>query len=677
MASWNYETCIGDLFLEKLSLLFPVYQQYFSHLNIITENYQQLLSTKNFQKFMKVIELNTGMEVVKMLKIPMKKLDEYRTSITELKDATNEDHPDKTNLDKLSLRLLNITQNIQQNKVLDITLDKKTTELFSKMNLTRMDIGKVIQYPHNPEMNEKIIQIFLFKNAISWCFCLRGSDKFTLDYISPLNFVWISDWSQNQQFGRQKKMKSKSMIITKLSQFVIKTPDRFIELEIPNKQEFISDFYNNLCEEFSMRMEDILQDKERVFTYPYRNLTKHTGAFIKATPTGRSKVEYPNGTIFEGEYVDGKKEGKGIIKFSIGDVLVSFWKNGLPNGDTVLTDPSGKKYQGMFVDGKREGEGEFIDIDGTIYQGEFKNNMFHGDGTIEFSDGTKFIGTFQFNSREGFGKFIENENCYYEGNWENDMRNGFGKQVFNNGEIYEGQWMNDMKHGKGKLISNQEYYDGNWEYNCKNGKGLMVWKDTKWYDGEWKNSLRHGNGIYVNGNYKYTGSWENNLPNGKGELTYYARPLQNNFSQNDLILDEKEPEVIEKIIGNFTNGKPNHQVKYYFPKRYRFEGEMNMGKKNGEGTLFFDNGGKATLYWNQEIPNYEKSTKMEFISKTGLFRLNYDPSGAVSEHVTIRKEENNTIFERQRDDTVQRISEHFDQWLIPHHLSFINQCNWF
>lgn len=44
------------------------------------------------------------------------------------------------------------------------------------------------------------------------------------------------------------------------------------------------------------------------------------------------------------------------------------------SGRGVLTWPDGSKYEGYFIEGRREGRGRFTSSDGDIYEGEWKNN---------------------------------------------------------------------------------------------------------------------------------------------------------------------------------------------------------------------------------------------------------------------------------------------------------------
>ena len=66
--------------------------------------------------------------------------------------------------------------------------------------------------------------------------------------------------------------------------------------------------------------------------------------------------------IYEGEYENGRRNGKGTFYFS-----------------------SGEKYEGEFRDGKREGKGTFYWDDTSKWEGTFVDNEMDGDGT--FFDG--------------------------------------------------------------------------------------------------------------------------------------------------------------------------------------------------------------------------------------------------------------------------------------------------
>jgi S1-C subfamily serine protease len=75
--------------------------------------------------------------------------------------------------------------------------------------------------------------------------------------------------------------------------------------------------------------------------------------------------------VYEGQFVNGKMSGKGIMK----------------QGDGAI-------YSGIFVNNQYNGKGAMKYANGDVYKGYWQNNMRHGNGIIEFADGRKFKGKF-------------------------------------------------------------------------------------------------------------------------------------------------------------------------------------------------------------------------------------------------------------------------------------------
>jgi hypothetical protein len=65
------------------------------------------------------------------------------------------------------------------------------------------------------------------------------------------------------------------------------------------------------------------------------------------------------GNRYEGDFVDGKRTGKGTFT----------WANG-------------NRYEGDFVDGKLHGKGTFVDVDGNRYEGDFVDGKFMVKGPL-------------------------------------------------------------------------------------------------------------------------------------------------------------------------------------------------------------------------------------------------------------------------------------------------------
>ena len=150
-----------------------------------------------------------------------------------------------------------------------------------------------------------------------------------------------------------------------------------------------------------------------------------------------------NGDIYEGRFINGELNGKGIFK----------------NGKNI--------YEGEFINGERHGFGDFT-TETYHYKGEFKNNKMDGKGEIDFyEESQRYEGTFSENNITGKGIYKWKNGDIYEGYMKNGKRNGKGIYTQHNGKIYEGEYINDIQEGKGKLI----YPEGKtFEGNFVNGK---------------------------------------------------------------------------------------------------------------------------------------------------------------------------------------------------------------
>jgi hypothetical protein len=135
---------------------------------------------------------------------------------------------------------------------------------------------------------------------------------------------------------------------------------------------------------------------------------------------------------YEGEWLDGKKEGKGKIIFRSGSIFEGSFKNDLKEG-------YGKMYYYP---------------SGNYFEGEWQKDVKCGMGTMNWTDiREKYMGQWGNNQQEGWGVHIwlesKGEGKYlrnrYEGNWKGGVREGFGVFYYANGSKYEGYWKNNMK----------------------------------------------------------------------------------------------------------------------------------------------------------------------------------------------------------------------------------------
>ena len=189
--------------------------------------------------------------------------------------------------------------------------------------------------------------------------------------------------------------------------------------------------------------DQIIIDKKDIYKGDVnRNKEKHgLGRFISPTIkrigmwrrnnfTGWGREITENGDIFEGKFVNGKLNGKGIYK----------------NKKNQST------YIGEFLNSKRHGKGELYTKE-YHYKGDFSYNNMDGEGKIEIYNEGEYEGTFKDNQFDGKGMFKWKDGRYYIGEVSNGKMNGYGEETFSDGNIYKGYYVNGVKEGEGKVIT--------------------------------------------------------------------------------------------------------------------------------------------------------------------------------------------------------------------------------
>ena len=313
---------------------------------------------------------------------------------------------------------------------------------------------------------------------------------------------------------------------------------------------------------------------------------------------GKGKEIYKNGrTQFEGVYYNGKKwQGKGYnyegkekyeIKYGKG-IIIEYTFNGEI------------KYEGDYKDGKRNGKGKeyltYNDIPNLktnnilklgnfkVYEGEYLNGEKNGLGKEYFlKNRKKFEGEY-LNGKQwnGKGYDIKGEVIY-------EIKDGKGhiKEYYYNGElIFEGDYLNGEKNGRGT-----EYYlvGKVWTFGIFALHNLQNSRVIK-FIGEYLNGKRNGKGkeYSKNGDLLFEGEYSKGKRNGKGKEFYPDKNINNSPSNNyiatafinDLYHHGVLTEQGEKL---YMERKDNN-------KKLKFEGEYLDGERNGKGKEFSDNG---------------------------------------------------------------------------------------
>eukprot|EP00747_Dinoflagellata_sp_TGD_P060802 gnl/TRDRNA2_/TRDRNA2_152208_c0_seq1.p1 gnl/TRDRNA2_/TRDRNA2_152208_c0~~gnl/TRDRNA2_/TRDRNA2_152208_c0_seq1.p1 ORF type:complete len:950 (-),score=117.05 gnl/TRDRNA2_/TRDRNA2_152208_c0_seq1:90-2597(-) len=293
---------------------------------------------------------------------------------------------------------------------------------------------------------------------------------------------------------------------------------------------------------------------------------------------GISHVE--NYMRYEGQLHRDEADGQGKLKrwFQGGefDTFEGQFKHSAIHGAGVYTCSDGTVYTGEFEEGRRHGKGR-VEVRGASYEGEFCRGLRHGHGKYE-SPAASYDGHYLNGERHGFGKLRETvggaegsrlESVYegefvgslkhgegslrsadvaYDGSWQRSLRHGRGRQVcMRTGSVYVGTWAGDAMHGEGELMTASIRYVGQFHNGEQCGTGVQEWRASNGdrFEGEFKNSRPHGTGTFTfasrgetyegqvkdgefngEGTYHYAGGgsycgqWRNGRQDGQGQLRY-------------------------------------------------------------------------------------------------------------------------------------------------------------
>ena len=280
----------------------------------------------------------------------------------------------------------------------------------------------------------------------------------------------------------------------------------------------------------------ILKDKQYNFNIIYGSLFK---TFIVVTLIGvicvayfkngfinifnisdNTTIEYSNGDIYNGDVVDGKRQGYGIMTYANGDI-----------------------YEGNWTSDLKSGYGE-MNCEGWIYKGDWENDHENGYGICCYKnehEGYVYDGEWKDGEKSGRGKMTYPDGDEYDGEWEYDKKNGYGILKYSDGTEYNGEWKDGEENGHGifKYQDGTEY-DGKWVSNKMNGHGIMKYADGTEYDGMYKDNNRYGKGIYrwKNGD-EYYGMWKDDKMNGHGIMIYATGDIKEGEWKDDELIKQE------------------------------------------------------------------------------------------------------------------------------------------
>eukprot|EP00428_Durinskia_dybowskii_P015205 CAMPEP_0170227400 /NCGR_PEP_ID=MMETSP0116_2-20130129/13414_1 /TAXON_ID=400756 /ORGANISM="Durinskia baltica, Strain CSIRO CS-38" /LENGTH=374 /DNA_ID=CAMNT_0010478131 /DNA_START=62 /DNA_END=1186 /DNA_ORIENTATION=- len=188
----------------------------------------------------------------------------------------------------------------------------------------------------------------------------------------------------------------------------------------------------------------------------------------------RIQHRFRSGAFYDGEWLNGNRDGIGRMEWLDGTEYVGEWERGRANG-----------------------LGRLLHRDGDIYHGQWVNGRAHGLGSYDFQNGAAtYRGEFRCDLRDGFGIESWADGSCYEGEYRRGEKSGFGQTRWPDGSYYVGRWRSNQLCGPGSLKTKDGlHYKGQWDMSSPNGMGVYKWPSGRRYEGRYLNDRKHGYGI--------------------------------------------------------------------------------------------------------------------------------------------------------------------------------------
>ena len=191
--------------------------------------------------------------------------------------------------------------------------------------------------------------------------------------------------------------------------------------------------------------------------------------------SGQVRFRWDNGDVFDGQMLDGKRNGKGRMVWASGQTYDGDWRDDIAVGEGAMAFVNGDRYQGQVKDGVPYGRGRMQFANGDVFEGQFERGIPDVEGTYTEKDGSRYTGQWKSGIKHGRGKSVWATGQSYEGEWVTDKPEGKGSITFANGDRYEGQVSNGLPQGKGvKVYASQDRYEGSFARAKRMGRASIA-----------------------------------------------------------------------------------------------------------------------------------------------------------------------------------------------------------
>ena len=358
---------------------------------------------------------------------------------------------------------------------------------------------------------------------------------------------------------------------------------------------------------------------------------RYEGDFDEGRMEGKGNYLFSNGDIFTGDYRNDKREGKGVLHSRLNGLqqlqqdreeLLSLERRKQQSSDDVLpTDEddvlSLTSALSLPPPAYPSAKGE------VLYSGGWVNDLPEGVG-VSVTSAVFYVGDYLAGERTGRASIVmKRTGERYDGEVKNGVREGRGVMTSAWG-VYDGQWKDNQRTGHGRweyrrktvpswhgllTFSHTGYlnvYEGSWYNDAGTGQGRHVYWDGSHYEGGHLSLLPHGTGVmtYCNKD-QFVGEWVRGKRHGKGKMVYSTeqyRVVERVDSEGHLVQPtEQEQREAESMAawqrplyveydGDWANDLPHGYGTCLYPDGTVYSGQLQGGHATGQGRTVYANG---------------------------------------------------------------------------------------
>ncbi|CAF3911005.1 unnamed protein product [Rotaria sordida] len=145
------------------------------------------------------------------------------------------------------------------------------------------------------------------------------------------------------------------------------------------------------CLNYSLDEEPLMNNHINVNYSDYNTFfSKYIGEFVDNQFHGHGMLAWSNGGRYEGNFINGTRNGYGVYYCRDGSKCAGQWVDGYMNGEGVCNWTTGDRFEGNFKHHKKNGNGTYYFADGTKHVSEWVNDTTVGNYAITWSNGDRY-----------------------------------------------------------------------------------------------------------------------------------------------------------------------------------------------------------------------------------------------------------------------------------------------